>query len=104
LIRKGDAAAIKFLVDHGFNIKEDYSNITYGDHAVFEGQAEVVKLIKNLGGTIKAPPAFVALAADDPDALRKALEHSNVSSQKFRGLTLEKFAKKIRKMKLLEQQ
>lgn len=102
LIRKGDAAAIKFLVDHGFNIKEDHSNFTYGDHAVLEGQSDVVKLITNLGGTIKAPPAFVALAADDPDALRKALEHPNASNQKFRGLTLEKYAKKIGRMKLLE--
>ncbi|MGD9006418.1 MAG: ankyrin repeat domain-containing protein [Desulfobacteraceae bacterium] len=102
LIRKGDAATIKFVVNHGFNIKEDHSNLTYGDLAVLEGQADVVKLIKSLGGTIKAPPAFVAMALDDPVALRKALEFPNASSQKFRGLTLEKFAKKIGKMKLLE--
>lgn len=30
LIRKGDAPTIKFLADHGFNIKDDHSNITYG--------------------------------------------------------------------------
>lgn len=101
LIRKGDAATIKFLADHGFNIKEDHSNMTYGDHAVLEGRADVVKLIKSLGGTINAPPAFIALAADDPDALNKALKLSNSSSRKFRGLTLEKFAKKIGKQSFL---
>ena len=103
LIRKGDASTIKFLADHGFDIKNDHSNISYGDHAVFEGQADVVKLMKRLGGTINAPPAFVALAVDDPDALSKALKLPNTSSQKFRGLTLKKFAKKIGRIELLEQ-
>ncbi|MCP3900475.1 MAG: hypothetical protein GY707_12255, partial [Desulfobacteraceae bacterium] len=103
LIHKGDAATIKFLVDNGFDIKEDYSNKTYGDQAVFEGQAEVVKLIQSLGGKINAPEAFVALATNDENALKKAFKHPKASEKKFRGLTLDRFAKRIGKSKLLEQ-
>jgi hypothetical protein len=101
LIRKGDAATLEFIAGKGFDLNQSYAPMSYGDEAVLLGQADVVRLIQKHEGSFKAPSAFVALAANDADALRRVLEVSAGASPKFRGLTLERFAEKIGRTDLL---
>lgn len=101
MIQKGDAAMLGFIVGKGFDLNQSHASLSYGDQAVLLGRAGVVWLIQKYNGPFKAPSAFVALAANDADALRDALEVSAGSDPKFRGLTLERFAKKIGRTDLL---
>jgi len=102
LIRKGDAATLKVIIDNGLDLNQTYTRISYGDQAILDGQIDVVRLIQKHNGLFKAPAAFVALATNDEEALRTALEDPKATSQKFSGFTLEGLSEKIGRNDLLK--
>ncbi len=102
LVRQGDAETLAFLFDRGFDLNQTHVQPSYGDQAILEGQTDVVRLIQVYNGHFRAPAAFVALAANDADALRGALEDPKASGQRFKGFTLERLAEKIGRNDLLE--
>ncbi|MGD8377601.1 MAG: ankyrin repeat domain-containing protein, partial [Acidobacteriota bacterium] len=102
LVRRDDTGAIRVLLEHGLDPAGEYGGRTIGDHAVAAGSAEVVKLIQDHGGRFDAPPAFVALAAGDREALTAALPQADPSAQ-FTGSTLPWFARHIGREDLLRE-
>ena len=101
LIIKGNAALLKLIFNDGYNLYQRYNQLFLGDYAVIEGRAEIVRLIQARHGTFRAPATFIALALNDPVALRTALKRRNAAKFRFCGYTLEQFAQKINRQELL---
>jgi len=101
LIVKGDAASLKLIFDYGFNLHQEYHQMSFGDYAVIEGQAEIVRLIQSHNGLFHAPAAFIALALNDPAVLQATLKGSTAAASRFCGYSLEQFAQKIGRQALL---
>ena len=102
LIAKGDTATLSVIFDNNFDLDRKYMRLSFGDHAVIQGKADVVRLIQTKNGLFKAPPAFIALVLNDPDALNAALQTPGAFNEIFHKLTLRKFAQKIGREKMLE--
>lgn len=102
LIDKNDIATLKVIFDNGYNLDWKYGPLPLGDHAVMLGNAEVVRLIQAHNGVFKAPPAFIALALNDSEALNKVLQNPGATEVVFQNLTLKQFAEKIDRLELLE--
>jgi hypothetical protein len=101
LIVKGDAASLRLIFDNGFNLEQEYRQLSFGDYAVIEGQAEIVRLIQAHNGLFRAPAAFIALALNDSIALQAALKRPDEANRTFYGYSLEQFAQKIGRQALL---
>jgi len=102
LVVKGDTETLRVVFSSSFSLDTEYLGLSYGDHAVVLGKADVVRLIQEYNGPFKAPSAFIALALDDEDALKAALQRPNACRTTFQKLSLPQFAKKIDKTDMLE--
>ena len=104
LVGKGDAdsvAKLRLLFEAGFDLSQVYARRTFGDQAVSRGKADVVRLIREHGGRFEAPPEYVALVLDDEPALAAALDAAP-AERRWRGQTIDAFAKRLRKTDLLD--
>jgi hypothetical protein len=102
LIVKGDTETLSVIFSSSFTLDADYMRLTYGDHAVMYGKADVVRLIQKHNGPFKAPSSFIALVLDDTDALTVELKKPDACNRKFNRLTLTQFAEKIGKKEMIE--
>ena len=100
LIVKGDVALLKLIINDGYDLHQRYNQLFLGDYAVLEGRDQIVRLIKECHGAFQAPATFVALAMNDPEALKAALKRRNAAKFSFYGYSLEQFAQKINRQDL----
>lgn len=104
LIVKGDIMTLAAVFSSKlFNLDAKFMRLTYGDHAVMHGKADVVRLIQEHNGPFQAPASFIALVLDDSNALKQALVSPDACKTEFNRLFLYQFAQKIDKKRLLEQ-
>lgn len=102
LIVKGDIQTLRVILNSTFDPDSEYMWLTYGDHAVMNGKAEVIRLIQKHNGLFKSPPSFIALVLDDTDSLKAELKKPEACNIKFNKLTLTQFAEKIGKKEIIE--
>jgi hypothetical protein len=102
LIVKGDTETLSVIFSSSFDLDTKYMWLNYGDHAVMQGKADVVRLIKKHNGPFESPSSFIALVLDDTEVLTEALKKTDTCNKKFNRLTLTQFAEKIGKKKMIE--
>ena len=58
LVKTGDAALFKILLESGLDPKRMYGSFHLGDLAVINGREDIISLIKDYNGIFKAPPVM----------------------------------------------
>ena len=102
LIARGDVETLRVVFSNGFDLSQRYARQTFGDQAVSARKRDVVRLVREFGGLFEAPPEFVALAGEDLPALRAVLAE-RPGDRRWRGMSIDSFARKPAAKALLEQ-
>ncbi len=102
LVSFSQIETLEIIFQQGFDLSQTYGGGTMGYRAVAVGKSDVIKLVRKYGGPFGVPEEFIALAEGDLEGLRKALRKADPNA-KFRGASIDRFAKKLKKVELLQQ-